>query len=98
MDQYTQGTSPKLKAAVLVGTVATALVTLAAVLFPHVVTSEVAAAVTGAIVTISTAVGVYWGSPGNVVGFTAPEDAVESPPFDLHAQVDPADAPDQPQQ
>ena len=62
----TNGLSPKLKLAALLASVATAIVTLLAVLFPETVTSEVAAAVTGAIVTISAAVGAYLGSPGDV--------------------------------
>jgi hypothetical protein len=63
----TDGTSGKLKLAALLASVATALVTLASVLFPHVLTSEATAAIVGAIVTISAAVGAYFGSPGNVV-------------------------------
>jgi hypothetical protein len=76
----TVGLSPKFKLAALLGTVATAIVVLLAVLFPHAVTSEVAAALAAFIATVSTAFGAYQGEPGEVVVQPGqPSDTVLSP-------------------
>jgi len=63
----TQGLSGKFKLAALLGSIATALITAAAVIFPDAVTSEVAAALGAAIATIVAAFGAYQGKPGEVV-------------------------------
>lgn len=97
MDQTTQGVSPKLKLGAAFAGVATALLTIAAIIWPATLSPELLAAITGAIVTIAGVIGNYRGEPGNVVGFTSLDDAVGSPPFELHAtHLDPGPAIDPP--
>lgn len=90
--QYTQpGTlSGKLKLVALITTTFSATVTLVAALSPDLLTPTAWAAVAVWGNTLGALFGAYWGGTGTVVGEAAPEDAVESPPMDLHA---PAPAP-----